>query len=549
MDNTYFNDRKPLIRSFDRKIFVDQLGYKPQGTKKAVLTAPSEGFVIKDESGRVRFSGRTVHFGFDSCSGDDVYTADFTEFTDTGRFILETDDGGQSLSFEISDGVYKGVLDSTLKALYFLRCGCELDEKHAGVFTHAPCHCEKAVLFDSPDVSLDVSGGWHDAGDYGRYTTAGACAVAHLLYAYKMYPESFKGQSINIPESGSGVPDLLSECRYELEWLMKMQTEDGGVYHKATTMVHAPFVMPEDDREQMLVFHVSSMATADIAAVCAMASELYAPYDKEFADRLLTAAEKAADWLESNPQFIGFRNPEGCNTGSYGEFSDADNRFWAYCELYSATGSEVYHKKLKLALEKDFHHSALGYGSVGGLGALSYIMTKRETNNALRSMLISDFIGAAEVLSGISDGCGYGAAMNAEHYCWGSNMVLLKHGMTFAIADLLEGGSRFKAYAEAQLHYLLGVNATGFSYVTGAGEFSCNYPHLRPAYADGIEECMPGMVCGGANGSLGDADARILIPAGTPPMKCFADDVGCYSLNEITIYWNSPAVFLLAALL
>ena len=96
------------------------------------------------------------------------------------------------------------------------------------------------------------------------------------------------------------------------------------------------------------------------------------------------------------------------------------------------------------------------------------------------------------------------------------------------------------------LHYLLGANALGISYVTGVGEFRCNYPHLRPAFADRIEECIPGMVAGGPNRHLSDPFAKQIIPEGTAPMKCYADDTASYSLNEITIYWNSPAVFVLA---
>ncbi|MBE6863876.1 MAG: hypothetical protein E7495_04805 [Ruminococcus flavefaciens] len=91
-------------------------------------------------------------------------------------------------------------------------------------------------------------------------------------------------------------------------------------------------------------------------------------------------------------------------------------------------------------------------------------------------------------------------------------------------------------------------NALGISYITGIGEFRCNYPHLRPAFADGIEECIPGMIAGGPNKHLSDLFARKVIPDGTPPMKCYADDTASYSLNEITIYWNSPTVFVLAYL-
>lgn len=104
-------------------------------------------------------------------------------------------------------------------------------------------------------------------------------------------------------------------------------------------------------------------------------------------------------------------------------------------------------------------------------------------------------------------------------------------------------------HAAAQLDYLMGLNALGISYVTGNGENAYNYPHLRPAHADGIEECMPGMVSGGPSGHPADPVGRELVPEGTPPMKGYVDHWMSYSLNEITIYWNSPAVFVAAYLL
>ena len=97
-----------------------------------------------------------------------------------------------------------------------------------------------------------------------------------------------------------------------------------------------------------------------------------------------------------------------------------------------------------------------------------------------------------------------------------------------------------------QLHYLLGRNALNVSYVTGHGEHAFKNPHNRPTFADGIELPMPGWVSGGPFKTPCDPKACELIPAGTPPMKCYVDEVESYSTNEITIYWNSPAVFMTA---
>lgn len=550
MDTTYFTDRKPNVVQFSSPIFVNQAGYKPESIKRVVIKENTSHFSLVDTDTHVTvYEGQCTHFGLDANSQDDVYIADFSDYKVPGTYYLVTDTGVKSLPFSIEDAVFDSVLYDTMKAFYFLRCGMDLEEKYAGKFGHPACHTAKAVLWEDQTISHDVTGGWHDAGDYGRYITAGACALAHLLYAYKMYPDKLQNLHLNIPESGETLPDFLAECKYELLWFLKMQREDGGVYHKATTLRHAPFIMPEEDTDTMLMLPVSSMATADFAAICAMASSIYREFDASFADTLLTSAEKSGDWLEKNPEFLGFKNPDGCNTGEYGEHDDKDNRFWAYTELYIATGKEFYHERMKTLLKMKFPLTGLGFAAVGGFGTLSYLLCDREdVSMELKDFFKECFLDEALRLKELSDSCGYGAAMAEEDYIWGSNMSLLKHGMIFAIADYLTGTRDYLPYVTLQADYLLGVNATGYSYVTGTGDFCCNYPHLRPAHADGIEECIPGMVSGGPNRHPADADAKILIPEGTPPMKCFADDVGCYSLNEITIYWNSPAVFVLAYL-
>lgn len=541
MERKYFERDASKLRVTPFQIFTDQAGYLPASEKRAVLPTGCESFEITDADGNIKYTGATAPFGFDEASGDEVCIADFSDLSEQGRFRVRSGDR-LSAEFEIGSDVYDGVLHDTAKAFYFLCCGCGLEKEHAGVYTHGKCHTEKAMLWDDPAVSLDVSGGWHDAGDYGRYVTAGAVAAAHLLYAYKLYPEVFDRLELGIPESP--LPDILAEVKYELDWLLKMQREDGAVYHKVTTAQHAPFVMPEDDKAQLFVFHISSMATADFAAVTALASGIFQSFDVGYADRLREASLRALGWMEDNPEFVGFINPEGCNTGGYYERDADSNLYWAYAEAYSLTGEERFHEAMLGLMSKDFPLTALGYAEVGGLGSLAYLTSGRKRDSDTEKKLRKAFADKAAQLRMASDSCGYGVAMLEHEYGWGSNMNVMKNGMIFAI-DSLVNGTDSRRYAERQLHYLLGTNALGISYVTGTGEFRYNYPHLRPAFADGIEECMPGMVSGGPNSRPADPFARQVIREGTPPMKCFADDTSSYSLNEITIYWNSPTVFLL----
>ena len=97
-------------------------------------------------------------------------------------------------------------------------------------------------------------------------------------------------------------------------------------------MRHANFVMPSEDHRLFILFPASPMAAADFAAVMALASRVYGRYDEAFSQTALEAAERSWNWLENHPEFTGFQNPEGCNTGEYDDTDDRDERLWAAAE-------------------------------------------------------------------------------------------------------------------------------------------------------------------------------------------------------------------------
>ena len=527
-------------------IHINQIGYLPLAAKRAVITDGAGTFrVVKSDGGGVVFSGDTTAVGYDEISGDTVRHADFSAVTAPGRYRVVTDSGEESYNFDIRGGVYNALKKDMIKALYFQRCGYALDEKHAGVYAHGVCHAEKSAMLGDPSVLLDMTGGWHDAGDYGRYITPAANTIGHLLYAFEFFPAAFT-EELNIPESGNGVPDLLNECRWELEWMLKMQDgNSGGVYHKLTTLKHAPFVMPEEDTAQMLVFPFSSMAAGGFAAAMALAYRVYKKYDEPFAQTMLGAAKLAWRWLADNPDFLQApANPEGGDTGGYWDRSDLDERYWAAAELYRATGDSEYHDAFTALAARDFGKTGFGWEDVSALGTVSYLFnTERALDTAVKDKLAAIFMERAAALYDVHANDKYGTSLLAGEYVWGSNMIVGNNAIHLIIAAILSGDDKYVRAAAAQLDYLLGANPMGISYVTGHGENAYRNPHLRTAYADGIDDPMPGWVSGGPNYMLIDPRAKELFPNGAPPAKCYADDVDCYSLNEMTIYWNSPAIF------
>lgn len=545
-------------------IYCNQVGYLPHGRKTAAMTAGERFSVVQADGApeRIVYEGTAVDKGVDKASGDHVYVADFSNVSGDGIYYVQNDRGEKSHRFRIGQDVYRSLLRDLVKALYYQRCGCALEEPYAGEYTHPCCHMEDAVLWTDHNIAKEVRGGWHDAGDYGRYISPAAVAVGHLLYAYQLFPESFK-ETLNIPESGNGVPDILNECRYELEWMLKMQDEEGGAYHKLTSQRHVDFIMPQEDKDRFYLFPVSSMATADYAASMALASRVYRAYDESFADRLCDAAVRAWEWLEKHPEYVGFKNPEGCNTGEYDDDCDLDERLWAAAEMLITTGDKKYREKLVALLEENLTKTDFGWTDVSGFAALailtdeSHRADKGSVENLRRAVLAE-----ADRLVTVAEQSGYGVAMEPEDYVWGSNMVVLNRGMLMVLAALISerdtGGlyaseeerqGRIRTYEQtalSQLDYLLGMNAVDYSYVTGHGEHAYMHPHNRPTECDGIELPMPGWVSGGPFKTPADEVGRQRIKAGTPPMKCYVDHAMCYSLNEITIYWNSPAVFVTA---
>ena len=530
-------------------IYCNQTGYLPDSDKTAVMTEGERFWVIRTDgaSEETVLEGTARDMGEDAASGDHVYIADFSGITQDGTYYLQDAAGERSHRFRIGQDVYAPLQRDLLKALYYQRCGCGLEEAYAGEYHRPCCHMEDAVLWEDHKIEKEVRGGWHDAGDFGRYITPAAVAVGHLLYAYRLFPDSFK-ESMEIPESGNGVPDVLNECRYELEWMLKMQDDEGGAYHKLTSLRHPDFIMPEDDRNRIYLFPVSSMATADYAASMALASRVYRAYDIDFADRLLDAALRAWGWLEKHPQYIGFHNPEGCNTGEYDDDCDLDERLWAAAELFVTTGGEKYRQRVRELSKEDLTKTDFGWTDVSGFAALAILTDAvhgpdEEAANDLRNAVIAE----ADRLVSVAEKSGYGVAMEPEDYVWGSNMVVLNRGMLLVLAALIsERGGIYERAALAQLDYLLGKNAVDYSYVTGYGENAYRHPHNRVTECDGIDLPMPGWVSGGPFKTPADEMGRSRIAPGTPPMKCYLDHAACYSLNEITIYWNSPAVFVTA---
>ena len=527
-------------KPYEPDIITNQVGYRPDAPKSVVVrkkglddSAPVEFKVVNDKTGAVAYKnllGPAQKYAAADESEDRV--GDFSELREPGDYHIEVEGCDKSYSFYIGENVYKGLTEESVKMLYLQRCGVEVEDKDFG---HEACHKSLATVYGTTN-KIDVSGGWHDAGDYGRYVVPGAKTIADLLYAYQAAPTLF-GDSTGIPESGNKVPDILDEARFELEWMFKMQDANGGVHHKVSCATFPGYIAPQKEIGELIVTPISSTATADFCASMAMAAEFYEKFDKEFAEKCLAAAEKAWAYLEENPDF-DFTNPKDIVTGDYGDKTDKDERYWAAAQLFRTTGDEKYYNALKDMKTK----TGLDWSTVGDYGNIALLtMDGIDKTSDVYKNAYDAVVSQADEFVETYKSNPYGVAIS--EFNWGSNMTIANFGNISALAYQLTGKQTYLDAANAQLDYLLGENANGVCFVSGWGTVSPQHPHHRPSMVAG--KAMPCMLAGGVNQNLEDSAAKAYC-ANSPAAKCYIDNAESYSTNEITIYWNSPLTYLLA---
>ncbi len=524
------NAGKPYAPS----IMTNQVGYKADSKKTAVfrnVNNQTKFSVINASTKQAVYSGELSAPVNNSLAQETNRTGDFSQVTAPGTYYIQCDGLDNSYEFTIEQNPYTNLLTDSVKMLYLQRCGTTVTDADFG---HGACHNTQATVYGTND-KIDVSGGWHDAGDYGRYVVPGAKAVADLLYAYLANPSMYTDNT-GIPESGNGKADILDEAKFELDWMFKMQAANGGVYHKVTCENFPGYVAPEKETDPLIVTPVTTTSTADFAGAMALAAEVYASYDSAYAAKCLDAAKKAWAFLEQNPNLI-FQNPQDITTGEYGDKSDRDERYWAAAQLYRTTGDSKY----LTAMESMSTQTGMDWALVGDYGNIAILtMADADKNSKAYQNAKSAVLKQADKFVQNSQASPYGVALTK--FDWGSNMTVANAGVILGLANQLTGEQKYLDAAEAQLNYLLGTNPMATSFFTGYGTVSPENPHHRPSMAAG--KAMKGMLVGGVNSNLEDSAAKAYC-ADSAPALCYVDNSESYSTNEITIYWNSPLTYLL----
>jgi endoglucanase len=558
--------RRPQVR-------VNQLGYLLGRSKRATLISDAQDpvpFAIRDRDGVVVYTGSSLPWSErpEPTSGLNVHVLDFTGLTLQGAGFQIESVGQSSHPFEVTSSIYARLRADALGFFYVMRSGTPILDnvapgygRPAGHAGRRPNRGDSAVpawagvearrLYPGwrCNGTFDVSGGWYDAGDYGKYVTSGGIALWQLLSTLDLL--SRRDSSPSIREFA----DLIRrECRWQLDWLMRMQVPSGDplsglAFHRVHGTQWSP--MPgwaHEDPTERVLHRPSTTATLHLAAVAAKGARLFHGVDRAYMRMLLQSARTAYQAARRHPHLIAPDDHARFGGGPYADDKLEDDFYWAAVELWLTTNEEFYRKEMlssAMHIADAFDPAGFDFDRVTAVGQLDLALAGRHLAD-YEEVVETLQLGADRLLE-LQHHQPWGQPYApTEGWHWGSNGRILNNLVVLAVAHLVSGGSPYADAVATGMDYLLGRNALGQSYITGHGiDYSC---HQRARqFGHDLNPALPppprGALAGGAN-SLPHPDfpydPRL---RGLPPQCCYLDEPTSEVTNDICIRWNAPLVW------
>lgn len=538
----------PDTEKSESRIKVNQLGYGKQAEKYAYVSGFYEDllcnskttFSIKDSlTDDVVYRGfLTLECAYDeNYSGETIYKADFSDYTISGEYYLEVEMPQPLISpvFNIGNNVYSNVIGTLCKYYYYQRANVPLKEEYAGVFAREALYEQdrNMAFLSDPSKKKNVSGGWFDAGDFGKYVDTGAVAVIELLWAYKLFPDVFADHISCIPESGNGISDLLDEIKIELSFILKMQDKDGGFYHR---------VKPDDNTRAIVdTFYAndggnikSTGTTANAVAALSLAYTVFYENDKGYAEMLLDSAKKGWQYIMLHPDIA--------SEGTYGTKECKSQLFYAACAMYYATSQDTYHDYIK-SHYKDFVSAYTGsevghsYSNMKRIAYATYLACEN-TDKEIRDYIAENFAKWKKEVLKTAENNPWKTPLADWAFWWGSNINALTTCMEMYITEYFLDGNTFDSrnLTTQTVYFIYGINPLGKSFVTGIGQNCIERTYSGIFGEDEINEFPPGYTPGGINHYDGEIISRF-------PLRCYTDTAVDWVTNENAIYYQSALVF------
>ena len=491
-------------------LVVDQFGYRPHDQKVAVIReiSPSRNQpeksathfeVLNVKTGKVAYSGHAILWNegkVHSQSGDRIWQFDFSSIQQPGQYVVRSQTGEKSVPFDIAENVYRKVLISATRMYFYQRSGFAKRPPYAdarwqdeAAFLGANQDAEARFVNDKQNASLtrNVRGGWFDAGDTNKYVTFAAYPVQQLLHAYTQNPPAWT-DDFNLPESGNGIPDVIDEIRFELDWLQRMQDDDGGVFIKVGTLDHQYAEKPSLDKRPRFYAPKCSSATIAVAGMFSHAALVFRKFPEltQYADALNQKANKAWKWFESHPMEIN------CDTQEI-QSGDADKTVQeqigdavaAATYLFASTGEAKYTDYIKehLFQTQPFLDDVWSRYQPTQGDALLFYTQLPNAEDTLRKLIMERFRllirSNLTAYGNVGTLDPYRAYMPDDQYHWGSNFVKANYGNTNYDVLIHKASpnlaQRYANRALDSLHYLHGVNPLGIVYLTNMYQAGAEY--------------------------------------------------------------------------
>lgn len=505
---------------------VNSIGYRTDAVKIAsVPSKDAREFSVVNSDGQTVCSGLTSEPVYGEDVKQDICHADFSRVKTPGEYYVEIPGLGRSASFRIADNVYADAFRVAFRGFYLWRCGMAVECQYRGdTFRTEACHLEdgRTDYIGEAGGHRDGTGGWHDAGDFGKYTVNAGVTLGVLFQAWQHFG----------PRIEAVYPGFLDELRWEMDFILKMQYPDGSgrVSHKLTRKNFSTFIMPQYDKEDRYFTEWSTAATADFTAMCAFASRIFRKVDPAYSKKCLKAAELSWKCLAATPEKLFVQGD--FSTGGY-MTRDPDDRLWAAAEMWETTGRAdcLAETERRIEAKRSLVDSEWDWGEVSNLGVYTYIQSSRRGRSTqlvarIREAIVND----GTALADASFRNVYGRPLGS--YFWGCNGTLGRQALNLHMADMISPDPKYSRAIENIISHIFGCNYYNRSYVTGLGINPPMFPHDRRSASDGIINPWPGYIVGGGHTATD-----------------WVDEQEDYSRNEIAINWQAALVYALAAVL
>lgn len=564
---------------------ANQIGYLPEDSKIAVAfsyqAAGTKQFEIVDATsgkrvwGPLKLGTNAGTWGNFACH----YRLDFSTFKQTGRFKLRISGTRfESLPFNIGPEAYQAIHEDLLAYLRQQRCGYN-------PFLDIVCHKKdgRTAYGPMPDSTyLDVSGGWHDAGDYLRYLLTSSNATARLLFAYRENRGKFRDEFNALGQKGAnGIPDILDEAKWGLDWMLKMHPAPEQLFHQVgDDRDHTGWELPQEDvsdygwgpgsyrvvyyangKPQGLgKFQNTSTGIANLAgryvAAMAMAAQIWQNdlHDNNFAESCLQAAKEVYVLGKKQP---GSQEGTPCRAPyRYYEITWADDMEWGAAELFRVTHEKNYLDDAKIFARQIAATSWMGADSARHYEFYPFANLGHYALFALVDHAFQDTLAGyyRESLEKMQIRANKNPYRIAVPFIWCSNNLVVNfitHGLLY---EKMTGDLRYHEMILAHRDWLLGRNPWGISAFVGipaAGGNTPQFPHSV------IADKTKRPITGGLNdGPVYGSIYKSLIGIRLTHPDVYAnfqsdwvvyhDDIGDYSTNEPTMDGTADAVFFMA---